>query len=258
MTYVKAGYFDETDDVVGIAHVLEHMYFKGTPTRGVGEIARETKAAGGYLNAATIYDRVRGFLARVQAEDAANLPEQADASAAVNSSWVCEPPGDADSPPEHVDAFTACVQADSDEVRKADSPEHVDAFTACVRSIEAGGAAASPDTAPSTPLFNTLRAEGCPPAILAETARRAGEQNLWKEKYIRKIVANLLRDAARPPQQPMSLLSPTPGESDLASMPSPLRRFDYGDGMSFDDLVEKNTRLWGEHVATRGAVGGLL
>ena len=56
VTYVNAGYFDETDDVVGIAHVLEHMYFKGTPRRGVGEIARQTKAVGGYLNAATIYD----------------------------------------------------------------------------------------------------------------------------------------------------------------------------------------------------------
>src|SRR5258705_11589467 len=56
VTYVSAGYFDETDDVVGIAHVLEHMFSKGTPTRGVGEIARQTKAAGGYLNAATIYD----------------------------------------------------------------------------------------------------------------------------------------------------------------------------------------------------------
>ncbi|MDQ3997207.1 MAG: insulinase family protein [Gemmatimonadota bacterium] len=56
VTHVCAGYFDETDDVVGIAHVLEHMYFKGTPTRGVGEIARATKAVGGYLNAATIYD----------------------------------------------------------------------------------------------------------------------------------------------------------------------------------------------------------
>ncbi|MHB1265329.1 MAG: M16 family metallopeptidase [Gemmatimonadaceae bacterium] len=56
VTYVKAGYFDETDDVVGIAHVLEHMFFKGTPTRGVGEIARQTKAVGGYLNAHTIYD----------------------------------------------------------------------------------------------------------------------------------------------------------------------------------------------------------
>lgn len=56
VTYVKAGYFDETDAVQGIAHVLEHMYFKGTPRRGVGEIAKQTKAVGGYLNAGTIYD----------------------------------------------------------------------------------------------------------------------------------------------------------------------------------------------------------
>ncbi|MBC8086686.1 MAG: insulinase family protein [Phycisphaerae bacterium] len=56
VTHVKAGYFDESDDIIGIAHVLEHMYFKGTPTRGVGAIARETKANGGYLNAHTIYD----------------------------------------------------------------------------------------------------------------------------------------------------------------------------------------------------------
>lgn len=56
VTHVKAGYFDEHDDIVGIAHVLEHMFFKGTPTRGVGAIARDTKANGGYLNAHTIYD----------------------------------------------------------------------------------------------------------------------------------------------------------------------------------------------------------
>ncbi|HEV7839533.1 MAG TPA: insulinase family protein, partial [Gemmatimonadaceae bacterium] len=30
VTYVKAGYFDETDDQNGIAHALEHMFFKGT------------------------------------------------------------------------------------------------------------------------------------------------------------------------------------------------------------------------------------
>ena len=56
VTWVRAGYFDEPDEDVGISHVLEHMYFKGTPTRGVGEIARETKASGGYINAHTIYD----------------------------------------------------------------------------------------------------------------------------------------------------------------------------------------------------------
>ncbi len=56
VTHVKAGYFDEPDHWVGISHVLEHMYFKGTPTRGPGVIAQQTKAAGGYLNASTIYD----------------------------------------------------------------------------------------------------------------------------------------------------------------------------------------------------------
>ncbi|MGQ0814507.1 MAG: M16 family metallopeptidase [Gemmatimonadota bacterium] len=55
-THVRAGYFDEPDELVGISHVLEHMYFKGTPTRGPGQIAQQTKSAGGYLNASTIYD----------------------------------------------------------------------------------------------------------------------------------------------------------------------------------------------------------
>jgi zinc protease len=56
-TVVKAGYFDEEDRISGISHVIEHMFFKGTPSRPVGEIARETKSLGGYLNASTYYDR---------------------------------------------------------------------------------------------------------------------------------------------------------------------------------------------------------
>lgn len=56
ITHVRAGFFDEPDRWAGISHVLEHMFFKGTPSRGVGEVARQTKAAGGYLNAGTSYD----------------------------------------------------------------------------------------------------------------------------------------------------------------------------------------------------------
>src|SRR5213075_3503971 len=81
VTYVKAGYFDETDDVVGIAHVLEHMYFKGTPTRGVGEIAKQTKAVGGYLNAHTIYDHTSYYAVLPASGFAAGLDVQADAYA---------------------------------------------------------------------------------------------------------------------------------------------------------------------------------
>ena len=61
VTHVKAGFFDEPDRWTGISHVLEHMFFKGTASRGVGAIARETKAAGGYLNAGTGYDHTSYF-----------------------------------------------------------------------------------------------------------------------------------------------------------------------------------------------------
>src|SRR5690349_9551826 len=81
VTYVSAGYFDETDDVVGIAHVLEHMYFKGTPSRGVGEIAKQTKAVGGYLNAATIYDHTSYYTVLPASGFRQGLEVQADAYA---------------------------------------------------------------------------------------------------------------------------------------------------------------------------------
>jgi zinc protease len=81
VTYVSAGYFDETDDIVGIAHVLEHMYFKGTPTRGVGEIAKQTKAVGGYLNAATIYDHTSYYTVLPATGFRQGLEVQADAYA---------------------------------------------------------------------------------------------------------------------------------------------------------------------------------
>src|SRR5215208_8527446 len=81
VTYVSAGYCDETDDVIGIAHVLEHMYFKGTPTRGVGVIARQTKAVGGYLNAATVYDHTSYYTVLPASNFAAGLDVQFDAYA---------------------------------------------------------------------------------------------------------------------------------------------------------------------------------
>src|SRR5215210_1544034 len=80
-TYVKAGYFDETDAVVGIAHVLEHMFFKGTERRGVGEIAKQTKASGGYLNAHTIYDHTSYYAVLPASGFVTGLEIQADAYA---------------------------------------------------------------------------------------------------------------------------------------------------------------------------------
>src|SRR5207237_9781476 len=61
--------------------VLEHMYFKGTPTRGVGEIAKQTKAVGGYLNAATIYDHTSYYTVLPASGFRHGLEVQADAYA---------------------------------------------------------------------------------------------------------------------------------------------------------------------------------
>ena len=81
VTWVSAGYFDEPDDIAGVAHVLEHMFFKGTPTRGVGDIARQTKALGGFLNAGTIYDHTSYYTVLPASGFAAGLEIQADAYA---------------------------------------------------------------------------------------------------------------------------------------------------------------------------------
>lgn len=79
VTHVQAGFFDEPDHWVGISHVLEHMYFKGTARRGPGDIARETKAAGGYLNAGTSYDYTAYYTVLPAGQLAAALDIQADA-----------------------------------------------------------------------------------------------------------------------------------------------------------------------------------
>ncbi|MCZ7582208.1 MAG: insulinase family protein [Deltaproteobacteria bacterium] len=54
--FVRVGSADETDDQAGLAHLHEHMIFKGTPKRPVGRIAAEIEGAGGEINAYTTFD----------------------------------------------------------------------------------------------------------------------------------------------------------------------------------------------------------
>jgi predicted Zn-dependent peptidase len=51
--WVGAGTRNETADVNGVAHLLEHMAFKGTTSRSATAIAEEIEAVGGHLNAYT-------------------------------------------------------------------------------------------------------------------------------------------------------------------------------------------------------------
>lgn len=54
--YVHAGSAYESPDIAGISHQLEHMVFKGTEKRAMGESAREIESIGGSMNAATSFD----------------------------------------------------------------------------------------------------------------------------------------------------------------------------------------------------------
>jgi len=67
--WIGAGTRHETPEVNGIAHLLEHMVFKGTKKRSAQDIAEEIEAVGGHLNAYTSRENT-AFYAKVLAEDA--------------------------------------------------------------------------------------------------------------------------------------------------------------------------------------------
>ena len=56
MVWLRVGSMDEVDGTSGVAHVLEHMMFKGTKTVPPGEFSRRVAALGGQENAFTSRD----------------------------------------------------------------------------------------------------------------------------------------------------------------------------------------------------------
>ncbi|MDO8448101.1 MAG: pitrilysin family protein [Rhodoferax sp.] len=56
MLWLRVGSMDEVDGTSGVAHVLEHMMFKGTPKVKAGEFSRRVAALGGRENAFTAKD----------------------------------------------------------------------------------------------------------------------------------------------------------------------------------------------------------
>jgi zinc protease len=56
LVWYRAGAMDETSGTTGVAHVLEHMMFKGTKSMSAGEFSRRVAAAGGRENAFTGHD----------------------------------------------------------------------------------------------------------------------------------------------------------------------------------------------------------
>ena len=73
--FVKTGSRDEEDAVSGVSHFLEHMLFKGTPTRTADDVNREFDELGAYYNAFTSEENTVFY--------AAVLPEYLDQTVAL-------------------------------------------------------------------------------------------------------------------------------------------------------------------------------
>ena len=86
MLWVRVGAMDEVDGTSGVAHVLEHMMFKGTPKVPAGEFSRRVAALGGRDNAFTSHDYT-GYYQMVpvqRLEDVMRL----EADRFANSQWA--------------------------------------------------------------------------------------------------------------------------------------------------------------------------
>jgi zinc protease len=77
--WVRVGSADESDAEAGMAHVFEHMLFKGTERREVGEIARTVEAAGGNINAFTSFDMTVYFITMASRDAAVGIDVLSDA-----------------------------------------------------------------------------------------------------------------------------------------------------------------------------------
>ena len=88
MLWLRVGSMDEVDGSSGVAHVLEHMLFKGTATVPAGEFSRRVAALGGRENAFTSQDYT-GYFQQIPAsrlEDVMAL----EADRFANNQWPDE------------------------------------------------------------------------------------------------------------------------------------------------------------------------
>ncbi len=72
MVWLRVGSMDEVDGTSGVAHVVEHMLFKGTPRLAPGEFSRRVAALGGRENAFTARD-FTGYFQQIPAERLADV-----------------------------------------------------------------------------------------------------------------------------------------------------------------------------------------
>ncbi len=109
--WAQVGSADEGPGEEGLAHFHEHMLFKGTETRGVGDVAGDVEAAGGRINAYTTFDSTVYY---------ATLPRE---SVSLGLDVLVDAVRHSSFDPEEIDREREVVL---EEIRRAeDSPGHV-------------------------------------------------------------------------------------------------------------------------------------
>ena len=88
MLWVRVGSMDEVDGASGVAHVLEHMLFKGTRDLKPGEFSRRVAALGGRENAFTTRDAT-GYFQQIPANKLEEVMKL-EADRFANNQWPDE------------------------------------------------------------------------------------------------------------------------------------------------------------------------
>lgn len=83
MVSVKTGSRDETPDIWGISHLLEHMVFRATKSRTSVQMSKEVDAAGGSMNAFTAKECTAFYCV--------SLKDTASTAKSVVADMVCNP-----------------------------------------------------------------------------------------------------------------------------------------------------------------------
>ena len=88
MVWVRVGSMDEVDGTSGVAHVLEHMMFKGTAQLAPGEFSRRVAALGGRENAFTSKDYT-GYFQQIPSDRLEDVMKL-EADRFANNQWADE------------------------------------------------------------------------------------------------------------------------------------------------------------------------
>ncbi|PIY28759.1 MAG: peptidase M16 [Comamonadaceae bacterium CG_4_9_14_3_um_filter_60_33] len=88
MLWLRVGSMEEVDGTSGVAHVLEHMLFKGTPNVPGGEFSRRVAALGGRDNAFTSHDYT-GYYQQIPSARLADVM-QLEADRFAHNQWPDE------------------------------------------------------------------------------------------------------------------------------------------------------------------------